>query len=101
MDEKQRKEEEKELEDRLRYEKQIRLKDRVVNSKAIVDNTRSLEEKKKKQQQDFKNNLRESKERYQQDLARRLQRVYNKPLMLESVCLNVEKFKNSEIKEEI
>jgi hypothetical protein len=93
--------EEKELEDRLRVEKQNRLKDRIVNSKAIVDNAKSLDEKKKKQQQDFKNNLRESKERYQQELARRIQRVYQKPLMLESMNLKVDKFQNSEIIEEI
>jgi hypothetical protein len=83
------------LEDRLRFEKQTRLKDRVINSKAIVDNTKTLEEKKKKQQQEFKTSIRESKDQYQQDLARRLQRVYNKPLMLESVCQKVEKFKVS------
>ncbi len=92
-----RKQEEKELEDQLRLERQGRLKDRVVNSKAIVDNHKSLEEKKKKHQQEFKNSMRENTERYHQELARRIERVYKKPLMLETVNKKVEKFTPEEI----
>lgn len=76
----------------MRKEKQDRLKDRVVNSKALVDNSKALENKRKQQQEDFKRNLNEDKIKYQQELARRLQRVYNKPLMFETVTNKVDKF---------
>ena len=80
------------MEDKLRKEKQDRLKERVINSKALVDNSKALEEKRNKQQEDFKKNLQEKKNEYQQDLARRLQRVYNKPLMFEQKSGKNEKF---------
>lgn len=90
------------LEDKLRKEKQERLKDRVVNSKAIVDNSKALTDKQIRQQEEFKRNLQEKKETYQLDLARRLQRVYNKPLMLEASLGKVEKFSmNSNMRDKI
>ena len=76
----------------MRKEKQDRLKERVVNSKALVNNTKALEDKRSKQQEDFKRNLQDKKNAYQQELARRLQRVYNKPLMFEQTSGKVEKF---------
>ena len=93
---KQKVEEEKAYEDKLRYEKQNRLKERVINSNFIVDNAKALEEKKKKQKEDFKNNLKENQERYHNELSRRLQRVYNKPLMFESMSERIEKFSHKE-----
>lgn len=101
MEEKQRKEEEKIIEDKLRKEKQDRLKERVINSKALVDNSKALEEKRSKAQEDFKRNLQEKKQNYQQELARRLQRVYNKPLMFEQSA-KTEKFNmNKNIKDKL
>ena len=88
MEDKQKQDDEKIVEDMLRKEKQNKLKDRVVNSKFIVDNAKALDEKKKKQQDDFKSNLEEQKNKYEQELARRLERVYNKPLMFETSKLN-------------
>ena len=58
-----------------------------------------MEEKKKKHQEDFKNNLRDNQERYHNELARRLQRVYNKPLMFETMSQRVEKFSQNKDKE--
>ncbi len=84
MEEKQKKADEKIIEELLRKEKQNKLKERVVNSKHLIDNAKSLDEKKRKHQEDFKNNLEEQKNKYEQELARRLERVYNKPLMFES-----------------
>lgn len=75
----------------MRKEKQDRLKERVNSSKAIVDNTKALEEKRKNKQEDFKRYLNENKNHYQEELARRLQRVYNKPLMVETVTAKVDK----------
>ena len=72
------------LEDKAREEKQKRLKDRVVNSKALVDNREKLEETRKQKQDDFKNNLKEQNAEYKNKLARSYQRVYNKPLMFET-----------------
>jgi hypothetical protein len=72
------------LEDKAREEKQNRLKERVVNSKALVDNREKLEETRKQKQEDFKNNLREQTAEYKNKLARSYQRVYNKPLMFET-----------------
>jgi hypothetical protein len=73
----------------------------VLNSKALVDNTKALDEKRSKQQEDFKRNLQEKKNAYQQELARRLQRVYNKPLMFEQ-STSKEKFSmNKNMKEKL
>jgi hypothetical protein len=72
------------LEDKAREEKQNRLKERVVNSKALVDNRQKLEETRKQKQDDFKNNLKDQNADYKNKLARSYQRVYNKPLMFET-----------------
>ena len=72
------------LEDKAREDKQMRLKDRVVNSKALVDNRQKLDEARKQKQDDFKNNLKEQNADYKNKLARSYQKVYNKPLMFET-----------------
>jgi len=77
-------EEKKTLEDKMRKEKQERLKERVINSKSLADNKQQLENKRKAQQELFKQSLIDNKKNYEEELARRLQRVYNKPLMFES-----------------
>lgn len=85
----------------MRKEKQERLKERVVNSRAIVDNSKTLHENRKKQKEEFKRGLIEKKQKYEQDLARTLQRVYNKPLMFE-ISNKVDKFTmNRNMKEKI
>jgi len=91
LEDKQKKEEEQHLEDRAREEKQNRLKERVVNSKALVDNRQKLDETRKQKQEDFKNNLREQNEDYKNKLARSLQKVYNKPLMFETIGKKADK----------
>lgn len=91
MEEKQKREEDKIIEEKIRKEKNERLKERVVGSKALADNRQQLENKRKAQQESFKNDLFEKKENYQQELARRLQRVYNKPLMFETAYKSTEK----------
>jgi hypothetical protein len=86
----------------MRKEKQDRLKERVVNSKSLVDNTKALENKRNQQQEDFKKSLQDKKVTYQSELARRLQRVYNKPLMLEVSSNKVEKFSmNKQMKDKL
>lgn len=92
IEEKQRQIEEKEREDILREEKQAKLKDRVLNSKAIVDNTRELNERRMRIQEEFKDNLQKLKESYDAELTRRIQRVYNRPLLVEQVGNKGEKF---------
>jgi hypothetical protein len=92
LEDKQKKEEQRILDEKERKEKQNRLKERVVNSKNLVDNTKALEEKRKKQQEDFKNGLKDTAEKYQQELARRLQKVNNKPLMFETATQKTDKF---------
>lgn len=85
IEERERKVEEKMLEDLLRKERQDRLKERVQNSKAIIDNKKQLEENRRKLQEDFMNNLQKNKESYQNELQRRLEKVYAAPLMLEQI----------------
>ena len=92
LEEKQRKINEQKLEDQLRKERQDRLKERVQNSKAIVDNKKVLEENRRKQQEDFRNNLIKKRESYENELQRRVEKVYNKPLMLEQIGNLGEKF---------
>lgn len=58
----------------------------------MVDNAKAIDEKKRQQQEDFKKNLQTQKLNYQQELARRIQKVYNKPLMFETVTQKVDKF---------
>jgi len=91
MEDRQKKEEQKLLEDQAREEKQNRLKERVVNSKALVDNRQKLEETRKQKQDDFKSNLREQNEDYKNKLARSIQKVYNKPLMFETIGKKADK----------
>src|SRR5690349_14666852 len=86
----------------MRQEKQGRLKDRVVHSKSIVDNSKAIEDKRARHQEEFKRNLQEKKQTYQQDLERRLNRVYSKPLMLEVPHGKAEKYTmNRSMKENI
>ena len=92
LEEKQRKINEQKLEDQLRKERQDRLKERVQNSKAIVDNKKQLEENRRKQQEDFRNNLIKKRESYEAELQRRVEKVYNRPLMLEQIGQKGEKF---------
>ena len=102
IEEKQRKQDELALEDRLRKEKQDRLKERVQTSKAIVDNKRQLEENRRKLQEDFKNNLIKNKETYIADLQRRTQKVYNSPLLFEQIGSKQEKFSlNKNMKDDL
>jgi len=91
LEDKQKKEEQVQLEDRAREEKQNRLKERVVNSKALVDNRQKLDESRKQKNEDFKNNQREQTEDYKNKLARSLQKVYNKPLMFETIGKKADK----------
>lgn len=84
-------EEQKILEEKMRKEKQERLKERVVSSKALADNKEMLESKRKAQQESFKKGLVENKKNYEEELARRLQRVYNKPLMFETSYKSTDK----------
>lgn len=84
-------EEKKILEDKMRKEKQQRLKERVVSSKALADNKEMLESKRRAQQEAFKKGLIDNKKNYEEEMARRLQRVYNKPLMFESSYKSTDK----------
>ena len=82
----------KELEDNMRAERQARLKERVWSSKAIVDHTNQLEEMKQKRREEFRDELQRQEESYRAELARRLERVYNRPLLVEQVGNKGEKF---------
>ena len=82
----------KELEDSIRAEHQSRLRERVLNSKAIVDHTNQLNEIKQKRMEEFKEELQRQEETYKAELARRLERVYNRPLLVEQVGNKGEKF---------
>lgn len=79
------------MEDKIRKEKQERLKERVISSKALADNKEMLENKRRAQQESFKKGLVENKKNYEEELARRLQRVYNKPLMFETSYKSTDK----------
>ena len=82
----------KELEDNIRAEQQSRLRERVLNSKAIVDHTNQLNEIKQKRMEEFREELQRQEESYKAELARRLERVYNRPLLVEQVGNKGEKF---------
>ena len=82
----------KELEDNIRAEQQSRLRERVLNSKAIVDHTNQLNERKQKRMEEFREELQRQEESYKAELARRLERVYNRPLLVEQVGNKGEKF---------
>lgn len=93
LEEKQRKEELKKQEDAQRLKNQNKLKERVVNSRYLVDNKKELEDKKKKKVEDHKQTLRSYKKSYDEELQRRLQKVYNKPLMFETDSKALDKLK--------
>ena len=80
------------MEDNIRAEHQARLRERVWNSKAIVDNTNQLLENRARQQEEFKAKLQRQKDSYNAELARRLEKVYNRPLLVEQVGNKGEKF---------
>ena len=82
----------KEIEDNIRAEHQARLRERVWNSKAIVDHTNQLNEMRQRRQEEFKEELQRQEESYRAELARRLERVYNRPLLVEQVTNKGEKF---------
>ena len=92
LEEKERQIKEKEIEDNIRAEHQIRLRERVLNSKAIVDNTNQLNENRLRHQEEFKAKLQKQKESYNAELKRRLEKVYNRPLLVEQVGNKGEKF---------
>jgi len=101
LEDRERKEQDRMLEDKMRTEKQNRLKERVVNSKALVDNTKALDESKKTKQNDFRSNLNSDNDKYKTYLASMYQKVYNKPLMFESMGKKSDKIllgKNMRIK---
>ena len=92
LEEKERQVKVKEIEDNIRAEHQARLRERVWNSKAIVDNSNQLKENKLRQQEEFKAKLQKQKESYNAELKRRLEKVYNRPLLVEQVGNKGEKF---------
>ena len=92
LEEKERQQKVKEIEDNIRAEHQARLRERVWNSKAIVDNTNQLNENRLRQQEEFKAKLQKQKESYNAELKRRLEKVYNRPLLVEQVGNKGEKF---------
>ena len=92
LEEKERQIKVKEIEDNIRAEHQARLRERVWNSKAIVDNTNQLNENRLRQQEEFKAKLQKQKDSYNAELKRRLEKVYNRPLLVEQVGNKGEKF---------
>jgi len=92
LEEKERQQKEKEIEDNIRAEHQARLRERVWNSKAIVDNSNQLYENRLKQQEEFRAKLQNQRDTYNAELARRLEKVYNRPLLVEQVGNKGEKF---------
>lgn len=95
LEEKQRKEEQKKQEDIQRQKDQNKLKERVTKSKYLVDNKQALEAKRKEKQENFKQGLKDNKKSYMEELERRKQKVYNRPLMFEQSTGNVSKLKNA------
>ena len=92
LEEKERQIKVKEIEDNIRAEHQARLRERVWNSKAIVDNTNQLNENRLRQQEEFKAKLQKQKDSYNAELKRRLEKVYNRPLLVEQVGNKGEKY---------
>ena len=82
----------KELEDNIRAEHQARLRERVWNSKALVDHRNQLKENEIRRKEEFREELQKQEESYRNELARRLDRVYNRPLLVEQVGNKGEKF---------
>jgi len=92
LEEKERQIKVKEIEDNIRAEHQARLRERVWNSKAIVDNSNKLRENRERRREEFEAKLQKQKDSYNAELARRLERVYNRPLLVEQVGNKGEKF---------
>lgn len=101
LEEKQRKEEQKKQEDLQRIKDQNKLKERVTKSKALVDNKKELEEKRQKKKDDFLKGLRQDKRDYEEELERRKQKVYNRPLMFEQDTTMGKKIRAAEKAREI
>jgi len=93
LEEKQRKEEKRKETDIQRVKDQNKLKERVTKSRALVDNKKELDDKRKKKQEDFRKSLKEDKKLYQEELERRKQKIYNKPLMFEQGSGTLNKLK--------
>jgi hypothetical protein len=85
----------------MRKEKQERLKDRVLGSKHLVDNSKALDENRKKAREESRRRLVETKKKYEQDLAKTLQRVYNRPLLFETSSKLEKCTMNRNLKEKI
>ena len=68
-----------------------KLKERVTQSRYLLDNSKKLEETRKNKQIQFKENLKNLKVNYLQELEKRKQKVYNKPLMFEQETSSVNK----------
>ncbi len=101
MEEKQRKEEQKKEEDKQRLIKQNKLKERVVNSKYLVDNRKALEESRKDKQENFKESLRKQALEYKIELEKRKQKIYNMPLNFEKEHNATNKLKNQQRTKEL
>jgi hypothetical protein len=97
MEDKLKIEEKKMEEDKERVKNQNKLKERVVNSKFLVDNKKKLEEDKKKRQDAFKESLRKQAIEYKMELEKTKQKVYNKPLNFEENYSSYNKLKNNKI----
>ncbi len=103
----------KELEDKMKIEKEIKeedekrkikqnkLNDRVKNSKALIDNKKALEERKNKYRSDFKKNMIESKDHYENEMTLRIQKVYNRPLLFEQAYGTASKIKEAKKNKEL
>lgn len=91
------KEEEKQKDDEVRRKiEQNKLKERVTQSKHLVDNSRQLDKEKKEKQENFKKNLVKQKIEYQTELEKLKQKVYNKPLMFEKTYGSVKKLEQNQ-----
>ena len=62
LEEKENQQKLKEIEDNIRAEHQARLRERVWNSKAIVDHTNQLNEMRQRRQEEFKEELQRQEE---------------------------------------
>lgn len=83
MEEKQYNEQLKMLEDIKREERLTEMKERVSNSKHLISNKKKLVAAREQKQADFKQELTKKRTDYENELARRLIKVYSKPLNFE------------------
>ena len=83
LEERQKKEEDLKEEDRKRKLQQNKLKERVTQSKNLVDNRKKLEESKREKQETFKRDLKREANEYKMALEKMKQKIYNKPLQFE------------------